>query len=99
MIFLYLLKNLFIVIIGLLISLFILFIYDYLNIIDITIYDFLLPFLDERYKNIIFTLFIFIIIYFIPNFLKTSSATLYVAPFATSNPTIKSSLIFCCKLS
>ena len=34
---------------------------------------------------------LFIILYLIPNDLNTFSATLYVAPFAVSNPTIKSS--------
>ena len=61
----YLIKNAFIVIIGLLISTLILYFYDYFNIIDISISSLLIPISDKLINNIIFVFIILFIIYYL----------------------------------
>ena len=64
MIFLYLFKNAFNVIIGLLFSIIILYFYDLFNIMNISLYDLCFPIFNKNLVNIIFIIIIFFIIYY-----------------------------------
>ena len=60
----YLFKNAFNVIIGLLFSIIILYFYDLFNIMNISLYDLCFPIFNKNLVNIIFIIIIFFIIYY-----------------------------------